>query len=100
MFTSQQLFLFEFLLISGINQRHRDNPVVGLKVEKIYGTPALLSGLASLVLLESELVIQETQKRKSKTLDCFCLLFRWMSTCQSRDPLAVTVSVLYDCLAM
>ena len=67
-------------LFSGIAQRHRANPAVGLKVGKIYGTPVLLSGLASLVLLESELgllyqhlkeVIQNTQKLHPKTPDCF-----------------------------
>ena len=66
-------------LFSGIAQRHRANPAVGLKVGKIYGTPVLLSGIASLVLLESELalldqhlkeVIQNTQKMHAKTPDC------------------------------
>ena len=41
-------------LSSGVAQRNRANPLVGLKLEKVYGSPVLLSGVASLVLLGSE----------------------------------------------
>ena len=44
-------------LFTGLAQRHRGNPAVGLKVAQIYATPVLLSGLASLVLSQSELNI-------------------------------------------
>ena len=71
-------------LFSGVAQRHRANPAVGLKVGKIYGTPVLLSGLASLVLLESELglldqhlkqTLLNIQKLHAKTPDCFVYFF-------------------------
>ena len=67
-------------LFTGLAQRHRGNPVVGLKVNQIYGTPVLMSGLASLVLTEAELsmldkhfkkTIQNIQKLHPKTPDCF-----------------------------
>ena len=39
------------VLYTGVAQRHRDNPAVGLKIKKIYGNPVLMSGLSSQVLL-------------------------------------------------
>ena len=47
------------VLFTGIAQKHRGNPTVGLKLEQIYGTPVLMSGLASLVLLPTELTLLE-----------------------------------------
>ena len=41
-------------LSSGVAQKSRANPLVGLKLEKVYGSPVLLSGVASLVLSGSE----------------------------------------------
>ena len=38
------------VLFTGLAQRHSANPAVGLKIEKIYGNPVLMSGLASQVL--------------------------------------------------
>ena len=67
------------VLFTGLAQRHRANPVVGLKIEKTYGNPVLMSGLASLVLLGSELTLldqhckkiyQNIQKLHPKTPDC------------------------------
>ena len=41
-------------LSSGIAQKSRANPAVGIRLQKVYGTPVLLSGVASLFLLGSE----------------------------------------------
>jgi hypothetical protein len=43
------------VLFAGIARRHRANPAVGLRIERIYATPVLMSGLAALVLSESEI---------------------------------------------
>ena len=43
-------------LSAGAARRHRANPLVGLRIEKIYACPVLMSGLGSLVLLESEIM--------------------------------------------
>ena len=45
------------VLFTGLAQRHSANPAVGLKIEKIYGNPVLMSGLASQVLVGSELTL-------------------------------------------
>ena len=42
------------LLRAGIAKHHRGNPAASLRVDKIFGIPVLLSGLASLCLLKSE----------------------------------------------
>ena len=42
-------------LHSGAARHHRGNPVAGLKVDKLYGSPVLLSGLGALVMKKSEL---------------------------------------------
>ena len=36
-------------------RHHRGNPAASLRIEKLYGLPVLLSGVATLVLLQSEL---------------------------------------------
>ena len=41
-------------LSSGIAQKSRANPAVGIRLQKVYGSPVLLSGVASLFLLGSE----------------------------------------------
>ena len=41
-------------LSSGVAQKNRANPVIGLKLENVYGSPVLMSGVASLVLSGSE----------------------------------------------
>ena len=67
------------LLPAGIARRHGANPSAGLKIERMYALPVLLSGLPSLVLLKSELDIvyrhhKDTIKRIMKlpedTSDC------------------------------
>ena len=45
------------VLSSGMSRHHRGNPAASLRVEKLYGLPVLLSGVAALVLLQSELEI-------------------------------------------
>ena len=45
------------ILSVGVSRSHRANPMAGLRIERIYATPVLLSGLASLVLSESEISI-------------------------------------------
>ena len=43
------------ILHSGLARKHRGNPASNIKVEKLYATPVLLSGLASLVLSKSDI---------------------------------------------
>ena len=45
------------LLFAGMSRRHRANPLASLRAEKIFGTPVLFSGLASLILKQSEVDI-------------------------------------------
>ena len=42
-------------LASGVAQKSRANPMVGLKLEAVYGVPVLMSGIACLVLNEHEI---------------------------------------------
>ena len=42
------------VLHAGLSYRHRSNPSFNIKIEKMYATPVLLSGLASLVLTGKE----------------------------------------------
>ena len=64
------------VLSQGLAQSHRSNPAASLKVQQLHGTPVLMSGLASLVLLQTELnslnqhykdTIQHLQKLHPKT---------------------------------
>ena len=66
------------VMFAGLAQRHRANPAVGLKIERIYGNPVLMSGLASLVLSGPEQTLldqhgkqnyQNLQKLHDKTPD-------------------------------
>ena len=52
-------------LFTGLAQKHRGNPIVGLRIERVYGTPVLMSGLASLVLLGHELNLLEHHYKKT-----------------------------------
>ena len=45
------------VLPTGMAFSHRGNPAAGLRLEKLYGTPVLLSGLPSLVLTDTELSV-------------------------------------------
>ena len=45
------------VLSAGMARHHRGNPAASLMVEKIYSLPVLLSGVASLTLLEFEMDI-------------------------------------------
>ena len=42
------------VLPTGLAYSHRGNPAASLRIEKLYATPVLLSGLCSLVLSETE----------------------------------------------
>ena len=44
-------------LSSGMAQKSRANPMVGLRLEAVYGIPVLMSGIACLVLTEHEISI-------------------------------------------
>ena len=45
-------------LSSGVAQKIRANPLIGLRLEKVYGSPVLMSGVSSLVLsgLETSMI--------------------------------------------
>jgi hypothetical protein len=45
------------LLNAGLARGHRANPAASLQVEKLYGIPVLLSGLATMVLAPSDLAV-------------------------------------------
>ena len=49
----------------GLARGQRSNPAVSIQILKIYGTPVLLSGMASLVLLGKEIATIETQYKRS-----------------------------------
>ena len=52
-------------MFTGIARKHRANPRVGLRIQQIYATPVLLSGLGSLVLSDSEIAIIENHFKKT-----------------------------------
>ena len=67
-------------LSSGFAQKRRANPVISLKLNRVYGTPVLMSGVATLVLSGTEVSIigqhlkctyQNVQKLLPKTPDAF-----------------------------
>ena len=43
------------VLPAGLARGHRGNPAAGMRVERLYGTPVLLSGLATMVFSKAEL---------------------------------------------
>ena len=45
---------------AGIARAHRGNPAASLRVNQLYATPVLLSGLASMVLSEAEVKVMDT----------------------------------------
>ena len=47
------------ILHVGAARSHRANPMMSIRVEKLYATPVLLSGIGSLVLLKKEMVVIE-----------------------------------------
>ena len=71
------------VLHCGLARGHRGNPIAGLRVERIYGAPVLLSGIAALVLKTPELAAIHSHYRKSvrqllrmpiNTPECFIML--------------------------
>ena len=59
------------IMHAGLAYRHRTNPVYNLRIEKLYATPVLLSGLGALVLKKGE--VDVIDKHYSGTL---CRLLR------------------------
>jgi hypothetical protein len=55
-FTAHRRAVFS-LLSSGLARGHRGNPAASVRVERLYGIPVLLSGLASLVLSTSDVSV-------------------------------------------
>ena len=43
------------VLPTGMARGHSGNPAAGIRLERLYGTPVLLSGLSALVLSKAEL---------------------------------------------
>ena len=56
------------IVSSGLAHGHRSNPIAVLRVQKLYGFPVLLSGLASLTMLKSEL--NTIEQHFNSTLRC------------------------------
>ena len=72
-----------FVLSAGLARSHHGNPAASLKVQELYGTPKLFSGLAPLALTRSETsvidgyyqrVIMNLQRLHKKTPRCFIFL--------------------------
>ena len=53
------------VLHCGAARNHRTNPVVGLRLEQIYGTPVLMSGLAPLLLSKHELSLVNNHHKET-----------------------------------
>ena len=45
------------ILFAGMSRRHRANPLSSIRADRIFGTPVLFSGLATLILKKSEIDI-------------------------------------------
>ena len=61
------------------NRGHRGNPAAGLHLDRLYGCPVLLSGLAAMILIDSELAnihhhhkvnLERVQRLHSRTPEC------------------------------
>ena len=48
------------ILHVGAARSHRANPIMSIRVEKLYATPVLLSGIGSLILLKKWLLLKST----------------------------------------
>ena len=53
------------VLPRGLAYSHRGNPAACLRIEKLYATPVLLSGLCSLVLSETEVTMVHQEHKLS-----------------------------------
>ena len=53
------------VLHTGLARNHRGNPSSGLKIEKLYALPVLLSGISSLVLSKKDLEMIEAHYRET-----------------------------------
>ena len=50
---------------AGIARGHRGNPAASLRINQLYATPVMLSGLASLVLSEAEVKVMDAYYKKT-----------------------------------
>ena len=66
----------------GLAKQHRGNPAASIKLEKVFGAPVLLSGLAALVLSKTEqtsldhhykIILERLQKLYTCTPRCVVL---------------------------
>ena len=67
------------VLNTGIARSHRGNPASGVKIEKLYATPVLLSGISSLVLSNDDLKLIDNHY--SETLRCILRLHKKTPRC-------------------
>ena len=92
------------VLSAGMARHHRGSPAASLRVEKIYGLPVLLSGMAPLVLLQSE--IQVLSHHYKETLQGLLKLypatpdpvvfFFWRLSSSTNSPTQTIKSLYYD----
>ena len=62
-FTSHTRAIYS-VLHAGLARNHRGNPAASLRVEQLYGVPVLLSGTASLVLMQAEYKLIDSRYKK------------------------------------
>ena len=53
------------VLNTGMARGHRGNPAASLRVEQLYGSPVLLSGLGTLVLTKKEIVLVDQHHKET-----------------------------------
>ena len=67
------------VLHTGIARSHRGNPASSIKIEKLYATPVLLSGISSLVLSSNEVKLIDIHY--AETLRCLLRLHKKTPRC-------------------
>ena len=67
------------VLHTGIARSHRGNPASSIKIEKLYATPVLLSGISSLVLSSNE--VRLIDNHYAETLRCLLRLHKKTPRC-------------------
>ena len=67
------------VLHTGIAKGHRGNPSSSIKIEKLYATPVLLSGISTLVLSQSE--FDMVDRHYNETLRCLLRLHEKTPRC-------------------
>ena len=81
------------VLFTGLAKGHRANPMLGIRIEKVYATPVLLSGIGALVLTKSEvdMIDHHFQESLRQILRLHngtprCVVFFWLFTRHCIDP--------------